>query len=168
MKVLVAVDGSHATQDAVDFVAETFARSANRSVSIVLFHVVESLPDDLLTWAASSERDAAHQKVCADLAADRKAAGERPLADRRQTLIDAGIAEADVERKLIVRESRPGAGKVVAALSIIEEMRAGGYDVVCLGRRGASGAEGSFLGSVAEKVLREARGRTVWVVDKSK
>ena len=53
----------------------------------------------------------------------------------------------------------------MAALAIIEEMQGGQYDLVVLGRRGASPAAESFVGSVTEKVLREARGKTVWVVD---
>jgi hypothetical protein len=70
--------------------------------------------------------------------------------------------------KLVVREGRPEARKVVAALAIIEELNRGPYEIVCLGRRGtgaAGTAMSSFPGSVAEKVLRSAQGKTVWVVD---
>jgi nucleotide-binding universal stress UspA family protein len=163
VKVLIAVDGSQATDAAVALVANVFAPHVDGAVSITLFHVAESLPDDLFRGDAA--RAAEFQKMCDDFDAERKREGERLLDRQRQALLEAGIAEADVERKLVARDSRPGAGKVMAAMAIIEEMRAGNYDVVCLGRRGAGGAEGSFLGSVAEKVLREARGRTVWVVD---
>jgi len=163
VKVLLAVDGSRATDAAVALVAKVFAPHVDGDAAIALFHVAESLPDDLLRGNAA--RAAEFQKVSDDFDADRKREGERLLDRQRQTLLDAGIAEAGIERKLVTRDTRPGAGKVMAAIAIIEEMRAGKYDIVCLGRRGAGGAEGSFLGSVAEKVLREARGRTVWVVD---
>jgi len=133
--------------------------------SVTLFHVLESLPDELVKRTGDADHAETYRKVCRDLDADSKVKGEALLVEQKQSLVDAGVAESDIERKLILRESHPGAGKVVASLAIIEEMHAGGYDVVCLGRRGETGAAGSFLGSVAEKVLREARGRTVWVVD---
>ena len=164
MKVLLAVDGSQATNAAVALVARIFAPHVDGGAAITLFHVAESLPDDLLR-AGDAARAAEFRKMSDDFDAQRKREGERLLDRQRQALLDAGIAEAGIERKLVTRDTRPGAGKVMAAIAIIEEMRAGEYDIVCLGRRGASGAEGSFLGSVAEKVLREARGRTVWVVD---
>lgn len=165
MKVLLAVDRSKATDVAVAFVAKVFAPHVEGAAAITLFHVAESLRDEMLTFTHDAVRADELHKVMEHIEAERKQEGERLLERQRQALMDASIAEADIERKLVTRESLPGAGKVMASLAIIEEMKAGDYDVVCLGRRGASGAEGSFLGSVAEKVLREARGRTVWVVD---
>jgi nucleotide-binding universal stress UspA family protein len=165
VKVLLAVDRSKATDAAVAFVAKVFSPHVDGAVAITLFHVAESLRDEMLPASRDDVRAAELQKVMEHLDAERKQEGERLLDAQRQALLDAGLAEADIERKLVTRESLPGAGKVMASLAIIEEMKAGAYDVVCLGRRGASGAAGSFLGSVAEKVLREARGRTVWVVD---
>ncbi len=44
-------------------------------------------------------------------------------------------------------------------------MKKGDYQVVCVGRRGTSSAQGSFPASMAEKILQESRGRTIWVVD---
>jgi nucleotide-binding universal stress UspA family protein len=81
------------------------------------------------------------------------------------TLTAAGIAPARIQTKLAQKEGRPEARRVVAALAVIEEMKAGKYDIVVIGRRGNSAAVESFIGGVAEKVVREAHGRTVWIVD---
>jgi nucleotide-binding universal stress UspA family protein len=50
-------------------------------------------------------------------------------------------------------------------LAIIEEMRQGNYDLVVIGRRGASATIPTLVGGVAEKIAREAYGRTLWIVD---
>lgn len=165
MKVLVSVDRSDASERAVEFAGRMFAPHPAGSASITLFHVVESLPDDLLLGATASTHAQAYRQVCDDLDASRLAEG-RALLERQQAALQrAGVAEGDISCKLVERETRPGAGKVIASLAVIEEMRAGDYQIVCLGRRGATGAAGSFLGSVAEKVLREAQEHTIWVVD---
>jgi nucleotide-binding universal stress UspA family protein len=51
------------------------------------------------------------------------------------------------------------------AIAIIEEMRQGIYDLVVIGRRGASATIPSLVGRVAEKIAREAYGWTLWIVD---
>lgn len=165
MKILVAVDQSQATDRAVEFVGRTLAPHAEGAASITLFHVVESLPEELLSRAEGSEHAVAYRQVCQDWDVQRRTDGQVLLEKQKSTLQAAGVSQADITCKLVERESRPGAGKVMASLAIIEEMQAEDYQTVCLGRRGASGAAGSFLGSVAEKVLREAQGRTIWVVD---
>ncbi len=165
MNVLISVDGSAASAKAVGFVEEMYAPQKSEELAVTLFHVVESLPDDFLARAEDSRSAASYSDVRGDWESARHADGERLLEEHKQALVKAGIRESGIEKKLVVRSAERGAQKVIAALAIIEEMKAGDYDVVCLGRRGASGVEGSFLGSVAEKVLREAQGRTVCVVD---
>lgn len=165
MNVLLAVDRSPATANAVEFLGRVLGGTTAKEHTITLFHVVESLPDDFLARVSSPETLAEYEKVSEDWTFARNSEGERLLDELQKTLAAAGFPESGVQKKLVTRESRPGSGKVIAALAIIQEMQSGDYEVVCLGRRTAAGAEGSFLGSVAEKVLREARGRTVWVVD---
>ncbi len=164
MKILIAVDGSPATDKAVAFAADMLKHNA-ANASITLFHVVESLPEFLLGRAGGKQSDDVYRRVVGEWEAENKSAGERMLAAQEQVLLKAGLPQKSVTKKLVSRESRPESIKVVAALSIIEEMQQGNYDVVCLGRRGDSGIDSVFPGSVAEKVLREAQGRTVWVVD---
>lgn len=162
MNVLIAIDGSDASKKAVSFVGRTLGRSATKDVAVTLFHVVESLPDFVLSRTSSDDafRQVAHEWFEAN-----RREGETLLVRQKEVLVDAGIPADAVQTKVEIKEGLPEARQVLAALSIIDEMQQGTYDVVCLGRRGGSVSGGSFPGSVAEKVLREARGKAVWVVD---
>ena len=134
MNVLVAVDASETSVRAVDFVGRMFGAAPPAGLSVTVLHVAHAEGDDKL------------------------------LASSQDRLTKAGVPAGQIRTRRVVKQSLPEAQRVAAALAIIEEMQAGPYEVVVLGRRGAAAVADTFLGSVAEKVLREARGRTVWVV----
>jgi len=159
VKILVAVDGSAAARKGVSFAAN-LARGA--SAEITLFHVVECLPDFLVQKAGGG---GAFATVVTEWAKSNAEGGERLLTEMRQSLLAGGLATAKVQTKCCQRESRPEAKRVVAALAIIDEMKQGGYDVVVLGRRAHSAHSDTLIGGVAEKVAREAHGKTVCIVD---
>ena len=50
------------------------------------------------------------------------------------------------------------------ASGIIEEAEEGGYGTIVVGRRGMSGVEEFFMGSVSNKVLHLAKEMAVWIV----
>ena len=87
------------------------------------------------------------------------------LTESRESLIQAGISAPAIATKLGRKESRPDATRVVAAIAVIEEMQQGNYEIVVIGRRGASATIPTLVGGVAEKIAREAHGRTLWIVD---
>lgn len=165
MNILLAVDHSEASRKAVAFVGEVLGKANSGGVAVTLLHVVESLPDYLLNRVTDESVSAADKQVAREWTENDRAKGEELLAESKRSLVGQGVGETTIETKLLVKSGTPEAKKVVAALAIIEQMKQGPYDVVCLGRRGSEAAEGSFLSSVAEKVLREAAGKTVWVVD---
>jgi len=163
VKILLAIDQSENSRAAVQFAAKMLAPHQSKH-TVTLYHVIETLPEYLLLRGGEANAEAYHH-VIDDLTATRRTEGERLLAEQKQAVQAAGVPAVAVTTKLEVRDALPEAKKVVAALAIIDEMKSGEYDLVCLGRRGGTAAEGTFLGSVAEKVLREAGGRTVWVID---
>lgn len=158
MKVLIAVDNSEASQRALAFAGRMLGDRPALDIEITLFHVVESLPEFLL--AAGAFKPAADQ-----WAQTRRQEGEKFLAAQRDALTKAGVPAKAVHTKLCCKEGRPESIRVVAALAVIEEMQQGKYDVVVIGRRGASATIPTLLGGVAEKIAREAHGKTVWIVD---
>lgn len=162
MNVLLAIDGSEASNKAVRFVGHVFGRGQRAGVDVTLFHVVDSLPEFVLDRADSQET---FRHVAQEWFEHSRQAGEALLERQKQALIDDGIPAEAIHTKLEIKQGLPEARKVVAALAIIDQMQRGDYQVVCVGRRGTSATAGQFPGSVAEKVLREAQGRTVWVVD---
>ncbi len=165
MKVLIAVDGSEVSRKAVAFAGKMLGRRAERDVEVTLFHVVESLPDFLLPRTSQGGTAGSLRQAADEWAETNRLAGERLLTESREALIQAGIPAAVIETRLGRKEARPEASRVVAAIAIIEEMRQGNYDLVVIGRRGASATIPTLVGGVAEKVAREAYGRTLWIVD---
>lgn len=162
MKVLLPVDRSEASAKAVQFVGKMLAGRAGLD-HVTIYHVAEFLPEFMLTDLP--EAGLTTRSLAERWATRAKTDGEKLLAEQRQALIAAGVAEAALETKLELKDCLPESKKVAAALTIIAEMQNNAYDLVCLGRRGASALSHSFIGGVAEKVLREAHGRSVLVVD---
>lgn len=159
MRVLLAVDPSDATRKAVDFVGLMLAPHDDARVTVL--HVVESLPDHVLL-SSMRERLRGLANVWKDASVD---SGNRLLEDVERRLVAAGVEAESIETRLVEVDALPESRHVSASLGILAALESGEFDVVCLGRRGTSPALGSFVGSVAHHVLREARGTTVWVVD---
>lgn len=162
MKVLLAIDGSPASRKAVDFTGRVLGNCPALAAQITLFHVVESLPEFL---RERSQTQAAYRQVADEWAQSSISRGQNLLAEETRALAAAGIPQSRISAQLCQKEGRPESARVIAALAIIEEMNAGNYDVVVLGRRGTSSSNPAFTGGVAEKVARESFGRTLWVVD---
>jgi len=165
VKILVALDHSNASQETLGFVKNIFGTAQPENLQLVLFHVVESLPQ--FSFAPPKDDKSANAIEAANAAWDsaHETAGEELIAASLKSLVEAGIPESCIGSQICTRESFPKARKTVAALAIIDEMQSGDYQVVCIGRRGSTEYDSVFLGSTAEKVLREAHGKTVWVVD---
>lgn len=166
VKVLVAIDDSDVSRKAVAFAGKLLGPRTADDCTVTLFHVCESLPEYILARSSSvGDVDNAFRRVADEWANTGKVLGEKLLEEQALTLTAAGIPPAKVNIRLCQKEARPEARRVVAALAIIEEMKQGGYDLVVIGRRGTSASIESFIGGVAEKVAREARGCALCIVD---
>lgn len=163
VKVLVAIDESEVSRKAVDLIGTLFGR--RQDVDVTLFHVVESLPEFILARSHQGGADNAYRKVADECAEACRTQGSKLLADAAQKLTTGGLTAGSIATKLSQKEGRPEARRVVAALAIIEEMKHGNYDLVFIGRRSSAACADTFIGGVAEKVTREAGGRTVCIVD---
>jgi len=162
VNVLVCVDRSEASRKVVRVVADLLkGRSGPDQVTV--YHVAEFLPEFLLS--DHPEPGMTSRGLAERWAGKAKADGERVLAERKQELIAGGVAADAVQIKLDLKDCLPESKKVVAALAIIDEMQHGNYDLVCIGRRGASELVMSINGGVTEKVIRGAHGRSMLVVD---
>jgi nucleotide-binding universal stress UspA family protein len=163
VNVLICVDHSPASRKAVQFVAGLLGKTAVPDLSITLFHVTELLPEYVLSEQPAPGMT---QRSLAESWAERAIAEGRKLLDENhQELLFAGVAASRIQLKLSTTNCLPESKKVAAALAIIDEVKDGPYTVVCLGRRGASQLASSFIGGIAEKVIRECQGKTVWLVD---
>ncbi len=82
----------------------------------------------------------------------------RMMETARNILLEKKIPEEAVT--IIVKKMRNGVAK-----DLLDEISAGGYGTVVVGRRGLSRARRLLFGSVSNKIVQSAKGCTVWVVD---
>jgi len=162
VNLLVAIDDSETARKSVAFAARLASGGSAGAARITLLHVVECLPEYI---TRQSSKGGSYELVAREWADSNRKAGETLLASHRSALIAAGIPADRIQIKCLQKDALPEAARVVAALAIIGEMKQGNYDTIVIGRRGTSARVESFLGGVAEKVAREAHGRTLCIVD---
>jgi nucleotide-binding universal stress UspA family protein len=144
MKILVALDQSEDAQRVVRYVAEVLG--GKRETEITLFHAIRSMVP-------------IHEEFdMGELPESTREAMGKVFDDARRVLMAAGLTEANIKT-----EFKSGAADV--AQEILTEAEAGGYDTIAMGRRGMGRVKQFFIGSISNKVVQHARGRTVWLVE---
>jgi nucleotide-binding universal stress UspA family protein len=159
-RVLIAVDGSQGALRAVEYAGQIFA--ADPDVRLLLFHILP-VTSHLLLDKEELQSIEARKIERPDLAglywSPRDEERIRSFFDQAtEALIKTGMQREQIKSKF----------KVIAgdiAEGIREEAKLGNHRTLILGRRGLSRIKEFFMGSVSTKVVREARGMAVWVVD---
>ena len=152
--ILVALDDSENAMKAVESLANTFTPDHK----VTLFSVVqdtvaicEMYSPELSPHFLTEKRDFCsldHMKKDLIAKAQQKA---------KEILMQAGFEEGNIQSK--VENSKRG-----VARDIINESKSG-YGTVVLGRRGLSGVQEFFLGSVSNKVINSVKNVSVLVVE---
>jgi nucleotide-binding universal stress UspA family protein len=148
-KVLVCVDNSENALRAVDHAG--FMLSGT-DAPVTLFHTMRHLrryvPKEVLEEAPELQEFW------------KKKAGESiaPFMEKaRDMLLEAGLREDQVGTKVVDGSRSPSE-------DILKEARENGYGTIVLGRRGISGLKGFLFGSVTKKILNQATGLAIWLV----
>jgi nucleotide-binding universal stress UspA family protein len=164
-KVLLALDGSPTSLKAAEYVGKYIC--ACGCVEITLYHVI-SMPPELSEHsgerkAGGEERlfEVLHEKQEDWLTAARERAEEDVFKPAKAVLKKNGIDE----KMMMVRTKLDSEAHPEAALSIIQEAKKGGYEIVVLGRRGASMLKEFIFGSVACKVIHHLHGCSICIVE---
>ena len=150
-RILLTVDGSEQSMDAVRYVASAVPPSR---AQVVLFQVMSKVPE--VFWDLG--RDPAWEKKIESLRLwekQQESLAEVFMQTASGLLRDAGYATENVATKI-------GRQKEGIARDIITEARQG-YDIVVMGR-GKSNEEGVPMGSVASKVLSAASTFSLWLI----
>ena len=151
-KILLAVDGSDWSMEAVRHVAKVAARER---AYVVLFHVKKQADlsrKDMGTHALFREQTA----DIAALEGTQKRTMEGFMKRARQILLDAGFPEEAI--KVEIRKKRAGVVR-----DIVEESKEG-YTTIVVGRKGLSKLKDTVLGNVTARLLEKTADVPVWVI----
>jgi nucleotide-binding universal stress UspA family protein len=148
-RVLIAVDSSENALRAVD---HTGFMLSGTECPVTIFHTMRHLrrfvPQEVLDEAPELEelwKTKAGQEI------------EPFMKKAEEMLLKAGISESQISKKIVD-------GSRSAASDILEEARNNQYGTIVMGRRGISGVQEFFMGSVSSKVLQNATGIALWIV----
>jgi len=152
-KILIAVDGSSHSLDAVRYVALNFPST---DLSVNLLYVMDTGPE---TFGDLEQAEFFKRKMRAKHTVwekTEKKAAQDFLDEARSLLLGGNFREDDV--RVIIQKRQVGIARDIIA----ESSR--GYDAVVVGRRGLSKLEDIFLGSVSYKIVQGVENTPVCVV----
>jgi nucleotide-binding universal stress UspA family protein len=165
-KILVAVDGSETSLQAVRYVGDILRDSGG--IEVTLLHVLE-IPPELLEHGGAENSGKEH-RLEEHLESQRekwmqssqKRMEDEFFAPARKILKQKGIQEEDVQIRMKVTTDMPHPD---VAMAIIQEIARGGYGTIVLGRRGKSMLRDFVFGSVAFKVIHHVKNCAIWIVE---
>jgi nucleotide-binding universal stress UspA family protein len=160
MRILVAIDGSECSQEAVQYVGGLLRET--REVQLTLFHVLKPLPRELLEHGGSE-----NPNVGAGLS--------RRLRTEQEEWVKA---ESAIEYPILLKalEAAVNSGFPIDRVTlkfgyeddvgrnILEEARAGAYGTVVVSRDGRGGMKRLFRNRITDHLLHEGTGITLWIV----
>jgi nucleotide-binding universal stress UspA family protein len=148
-RVLIAIDNSENALRAVDHAGFMLAGT---DCPVTIFHSMRHLrrfvPQEVLDEAPELEelwKTKAGQEI------------EPFMTKAKEMLVKAGVSESQISKKVVD-------GSRSAASDILEEARNNEYGTIVMGRRGISGVQEFFMGSVSSKVLQSSTGMATWIV----
>ncbi|MDD2604966.1 MAG: universal stress protein [Desulfobacterales bacterium] len=152
-KILLAVDGSLHSRIMLDYVLRM--RRYFPGLKCCLFHVQRDLPLLLVEEAEHDPEAKAQLKAISRRNADH---ARRVLDDGREMLQRGGMAADAIEA---ISQPR----SLGVARDIIIRAETGRFDAIVVGRRGLTGLQQLFIGSLTAKLCEHTEIVPVWVVD---
>ena len=161
MRILLAVDESENSHRVVQYVGSLLSRTPD--LLVTLFHVLKPMPRGLLEHGGS-ENPAAEAQLSEQLHNEQEAwirkeseAECHVLKKACETLKQSGFDMTHVDLKFGHEDD--------VARNILEEARSGHHETIVVGRHGTSRIKQIFGGGVTDKLLRDAKGFAIWVVE---
>jgi nucleotide-binding universal stress UspA family protein len=157
-KVLIALDSSEGAWRAVDYVAEAFGRTPG--VQATLLHVLSGLPPAF--WddghILSDQEKESRQRLVGSWQKEQEKQWQGLVKKAHDHLTKAGIS-----KEAVVNKFKPKYYDV--AEDILSEAEEGNFDTIVMGRRGLGMAKALLLGSITHKVVQNAKGCAVIIVE---
>lgn len=145
--ILIAVDASENSRRAVEYVAKLLG--GMKGFKITVLHVVREPEDD--EFPDEGEKEKWYAACTAQV--------DEMLGEYRRILMDEAFAPDTVDTRWIQRNCPSMAECILAERELL------GSATIVVGRQGISRKEEFLFGSVSGKIVRTARGCTVWVVE---
>ena len=159
-RVLVAIDGSKASERAVSYVGDLL--SGTSACRVRLFHVVEpigpswaSVHGDLTTESGAPEGDPRTQLI---EEAKRRAG---PVLERMVEV----LTRAGIERDCVESSWFTAAREDSLSREVLELAREQGYRTLVVGRTALPWYREIFRRHLGERLVKEGEGLTIWIVE---
>ncbi len=152
-KILVAVDDSSHSRQAVDYAARM--KALIPGLGFTLLHIQPPVSQFLLDEAKLSGRAQAELNRAA---ARNDEAARGMLTKYKDLMVRAGVLDAEIDLLTLPRH-------LGLAKDILDQAEGGLFDAVLLGRRGISSMQQMFLGSVSAHLIENSAVIPVWLVD---
>ena len=157
-KVVIALDSSEGAWRAVEYVAEAFGHTPG--VQVTLLHVLSGLPPAF--WddghILEEKEKESRQRLVAGWQTEQEKKWQGLVKKAHDRLTKAGVA-----KDAVVNKFKPKDYDV--AEDILSDAAAGNFDTIVMGRRGLGLAKTLVLGSVTNKVVQNAKGCAVIIVE---
>ena len=157
-KVVIALDSSEGAWRAVEYVAEAFGQTPG--VQVTLLHVLSGLPPAF--WddghILEEKEKESRQRLVAGWQKEQEKQWQGLAQKAHERLIKAGVP-----KNAVLNKFKPKYYDV--AEDILSEAEAGSFDTIVMGRRGLGMAKTLLLGSVTHKVVQNAKGCAVIIVE---
>ncbi len=152
-KILVAVDDSFHSRCCIHYLEKLV--SIVPELHFTLVHVQPGLSQFLLDEAGRSMKAKVELKT---VQRRNQETAQRLLEGVRRQMTDGGIAAGRIQIKPLEK-------KLGLAKDIIELAQEGRYDAIAAGRRGLTGLQELFLGSLTAKLAENSTVIPVWIID---
>jgi nucleotide-binding universal stress UspA family protein len=157
-KLVIALDSSAGAWSAVEYVAEAFGQTPG--LQVTLLHVLSGLPPAF--WddghILEEKEKESRQRLVAGWQQEQEKKWQGLVKKAHDRLTKAGVP-----KDAVVNKFKPKNYDV--AEDILNEAKAGNFDTIVMGRRGLSMAKTLLLGSVTHKVVQNAKGCAVIIVE---
>jgi nucleotide-binding universal stress UspA family protein len=157
-KVVIALDSSEGAWRAVEYVAEAFGQTPG--VQVTLLHVLSGLPPAF--WDDGHILEEKEKESRQRLVAAWQKEQEKQWLGLVKKAHDR-LTKAGVSKDAVVNKFKPKYFDV--AEDILSEAEDGNFDTIVMGRRGLGMAKALLLGSVTQKVVQNAKGCAVIIVE---
>lgn len=154
-KVLVALDESTNSMKAVEYVAKRFQPD---TVLTLLSIIPDAASGCELDGPSLTPTFQQSKKTFCSLEDAKKLRVKDFMEKAKQVLVKGGFASKNIAIR--IRKKKSG-----IARDVIAEAKKGQYDTLVVGRRGFSGIKRFLFGSISNKIVQNAEGVSVVVVD---